>query len=255
MSFFLSDIDWLEAGIASPPVSMTIAYQPIVSCNRSEDIFYSEALARFVDAENQLIEAGEVVAALESMGHCHLLDGATLALVLGQLVNDTSLVLGWNLSADSVRHGAWPTLLKQIKQSGHASRLVIELTEYRPLNDANFAIDALLAAQELGCKIALDDFGTGYATPELLLAVDFDIIKVDKIFLHRSRSRLGGLDTFQHLVGYASYFAPHIVAEGVESKLDLERASRAGVTHVQGYFFARPAARMERPHLVVQHNF
>lgn len=236
---FIENIGWEDAGLISPPVSMKIAHQPVVSCYQAEEILYNEALARFTNAENQPIGSGELVSTLENMGRCHLLDGAVLKLIQNQLSNDANLVVGWNVSAESIREGVWPTLVEQIERKRLlASRLVIEVTEYRSLADIDYAIDALRDVQRLGCRVALDDFGTRFATPELLLSIDFDIIKIDKVFLHRTRSGRGELNTFQHLVGYASYFAPYIVAEGIENDQDLERASKAGVTHCQGYLFA-----------------
>lgn len=230
--------------------ALSFATQPVLAARTSEAarcepdaILYKECLARLEGDGGRTWTAQQFISALEQAGAISLLDHRMLALVLERLASDPAAVLGCNLSADTLANPTtWNGILELIRaRPDLASRLVLELTETRPLDDPERAAAMLAEARKLGCRVALDDFGIGFASPRLAQQIHADIIKIDKSFVVDIRPSPDGSDSLRHLVGFASACAPIIVVEGIETVEQAHTAHAAGATHLQGYFFCRPA--------------
>lgn len=233
-------IEIVDEAIADGRVSFAV--QPICAANNPEQILYAECLARLTGFDGRIHSAWEFVPCLEALRAAPLLDQHMLDLILDQLERDSDAVLGCNLSADNFSNDAWDGVLEQIQTRPHlAHRLVLELTETQALRSLSFSAAAIADIRGLGCRVALDDFGAGFASPRLLQLIDFDIVKIDSSFIHDIRRSTVGSDSFNHMVGFASCFAPVVVVEGVETKAQVNAALAAGATHIQGYFLSIPS--------------
>lgn len=125
-------------------------------------------------------------------------------------------------------------------QHADLSRLVLELTEHTRVDEGGRAMAALARVRAAGALVAMDDAGTGYAGLQLLLELRPDIVKLD-------RTLVTGLDTdpvkrtlvqvFGDLVGRMDAW---ILAEGVETRAELESVIGLGVPLAQGWALARP---------------
>lgn len=229
--------------------ALSFATQPVFSASKtqkkhcdSDAVLYKECLARLENDGGRSWTAEQFISALEQAGAVSLLDRRMLTLVLEHLASDPTAVLGCNLSADNLASpDAWNAVLDLIRaRPDLASRLVLELTETRPLDDPKRATAMLAEARKLGCRVALDDFGIGFASPRLAQLIGADIIKIDKSFVVDVRPSPDGSDSLRHLVGFASSCAPIIVVEGIETIEQANTAHAAGATHLQGYLFCRP---------------
>ncbi len=160
--------------------------------------------------------------------------------------DDDPRLAGCALSLNiSGRHVASRDLVRRVRASVDRhqvdpSRLVIEVTESNLIPNIDRADEVLRELRSLGVKLAIDDFGTGYASVAHLRRVEFDRIKIDRTFV----SRLD--DTTERsiaslLVSLGRDLELEVVAEGIETREQLEWAAAAGCTHGQGYLFARPA--------------
>lgn len=217
-----------------------LATEGIYRTTDPQDIFYGECLARVGDENGTVIDTVDLIAYLDSLRLTPVLDRHILSLVLDRLQSEPNLCLGCNISGQNLANrAAWRALFDQIAARPHlAGRLVLELIEAVALWAMPLATTMLDEARSLGCRIAMDDFGIGFSSPRLVRQINFDIIKIDRSFVHTpERSAIGG-DCFSHIVGFASSHAPLVVVEGVETVSDLERARAAGATHVQGRYFA-----------------
>ncbi len=205
-------------------------------------ILYGECLARLIDPQGRRHEASEFIPALERRGAAPMLDSCMTRLVLNQLEADPLAVLGCNLSADTlVGQDAWLSIIEQISARAHlARRLVLEITETRPLGESERLGPRLEQARRLGCRIALDDFGTGHLTPLQLYQLNIDIVKLDAGFIWKMRGLDDKVPSLRHLVDFAKSFVPVVVIEGVESAADFRNAQAAGASHVQGWYLSRP---------------
>ena len=118
-----------------------------------------------------------------------------------------------------------------------ASRLVLEITE-TVLMDELRAIDHLEQLRTTGVRIGIDHFGTGYNSLARLQHLPIDIIKIDKGFLDpQNPSALQLLDV---LIRAAHIFHIPVIAEGVESRAQLEHLEELRCDAAQGYYLGRP---------------
>lgn len=235
-------VDVVSKAVEASRVSFYV--QGIHDVLDTDVVLYDEALARIVDTSGRLIEASEFVPALEVLKQTFLLDRCMIGLVLDQLEADRQISLGCNISADTFdREDGWHQIITEIEARRHlAQRLVIEITETRPLGLMSVLRSRLEQAQKLGCRIAIDDFGAGYFSPIQLYSIRPDIVKLDACFLWKMRDSNNDSSSLERFVSFASCFASIVVVEGVENEDDLRRAAKAGATHVQGWYLSRPAA-------------
>jgi EAL domain-containing protein (putative c-di-GMP-specific phosphodiesterase class I) len=238
-------VSLIDSAIADNRI--TFAVHGIGSVSDPDEVLYGECLARLIEADGTVRVARDFVPYLEGLGATPSLDRHMLRLVLDELEADPRAVLGSNLSADNLASPeVWAGIYDQIAARPHlASRLILEVTETRPLASLALAGGLLSKARDLGCRIAVDDFGSGYATPSRLLALDADIVKIDVLFIQDLRSRHDGYDSLYHMVGLAACVAPVTVVEGVETAGQLQAAKAAGASHVQGFLLSQPVFHPE----------
>jgi len=213
-----------------------LATQDIRAVDDRDRLFYQECLARLIGPDGTVHGPNEFVPCLEALGEISVLDLHMLGFVLDQLEADCHAVLGCNLSADNLSDASLSEkLLDQIlARTDLAPRLILELSGSEALQELSFAAEIIDALRGLGCRIALDNFGAGFASPRLIQLVDFDIVKLDRAFIHANRRSPDGRDNLAHMVGFVSSLVPIVIAQGVETDAQAVLARSAGATHVQG---------------------
>lgn len=130
---------------------------------------------------------------------------------------------------------------EMLRTHGLASdRLELEITETAFLNESAATLDQLQALHATGVKLALDDFGTGYASLAYLRRLPFDTLKVDRSFVHEMLESQEAEAIVRSVVTLASTLGISTVAEGVESREQLDALRRDGCTHAQGFYLGAP---------------
>ncbi len=121
-------------------------------------------------------------------------------------------------------------------------RLVLEVTEGVLIRDPERVQTVLKRLKALGVQVALDDFGTGYSSLATLRALPFDQLKIDRCFIARLTAA-GGQDTviLRAMLGLARGLGLPVVAEGVETDMQLGLLQDFGCQEVQGWLVGRPA--------------
>jgi EAL domain-containing protein (putative c-di-GMP-specific phosphodiesterase class I)/GGDEF domain-containing protein len=122
------------------------------------------------------------------------------------------------------------------------SRVVIELTETRPIDDLAQLDDALQALRERGFRVALDDLGEGFASLRRWMQMRPDFVKIDRHFIDGIAQEPLKQQFVRSIVEMAATSGCEVVAEGLEQEPDLDVLRRLGLTICQGYLFARPSA-------------
>ncbi|OCP00501.1 MULTISPECIES: EAL domain-containing protein [unclassified Ensifer] len=203
-------------------------------------VLYSECLGRLVKPDGEIMTASEFIGYLEATGRVAALDRHMLALAFDWLACHPSGDLGCNISAANISDERNRALLFDLlfANAWLAPRLVLELTESLPISAHPAAGKFLQALRDLGYRVAVDDFGTGFSTPEALLSLPVDIVKIDGFFLRLGRSEAKRF--LLHMVGLATCVAPVVVVEGVETYEQFETARAAGASHVQGFLLSEP---------------
>ncbi len=119
--------------------------------------------------------------------------------------------------------------------------LEIELTETSLLEAADDTLQNMAKQlRDAGFAFVMDDFGSGYSSLGLLKDIDVDIIKLDKSFFTDNKSKEKAHIVLENILQMIKSLGMETVAEGVETKDDVEYLRSIGCNIVQGYYYSRP---------------
>lgn len=135
-----------------------------------------------------------------------------------------------------------PDFIRVVKKTLEETKLnekylELEITESVALNKEEEVIEKLLILKDMGIQISIDDFGTGYSSLSYLQRLPVDSLKIDRSFI----KNIGSDSTIiKMIIGMAQSLELSIVAEGVETKEQLDYLMNLGCKYMQGYLFSRP---------------
>ncbi|MCB1738723.1 MAG: EAL domain-containing protein, partial [Gammaproteobacteria bacterium] len=121
-----------------------------------------------------------------------------------------------------------------------ASCLELELTESLLMKDVDHAMQTLRELKSLGVCVAVDDFGTGYCGLNYLKRFSVDRLKIDRLFVREVCSNKDDAAIASAIIGLADSLSLSVIAEGVETREQLDFLRSRGCTEVQGYYLGRP---------------
>jgi EAL domain-containing protein (putative c-di-GMP-specific phosphodiesterase class I) len=124
-------------------------------------------------------------------------------------------------------------------------RIQIEVTESVLIDKPEIALATLRKLRSHGISIAIDDFGTGYSSMSYLQQFPVDRLKIDRTFVHALSEGEEGSAIVSAMIEMARALRLDVVAEGVETKHQLNVLRSLGCHEMQGYFFARPMPAAE----------
>ena len=117
--------------------------------------------------------------------------------------------------------------------------LDLEITESMLVGNPQNVIDTLDTLGQMGVTLTLDDFGTGYSSLSYLTRLRFHTIKIDRSFIqHIDEKPRRGI--VQAIVAIAHSLGMRIIAEGVETPLQLSILREIGCEEIQGFYIAKP---------------
>ncbi|MFP4457325.1 MAG: EAL domain-containing protein, partial [Clostridia bacterium] len=119
-------------------------------------------------------------------------------------------------------------------------KLELEITESILLNNFDLINERLKELRSNGIDIALDDFGKGYSSFFRLDELNVNSLKIDKSFIDKITIRSEDRLITSELIGMAHKFNLKVVAEGVESKDELDYLKENNCDIIQGYLFSKP---------------
>ncbi|CAM3820251.1 bifunctional diguanylate cyclase/phosphodiesterase [Roseateles saccharophilus] len=224
--------------------SFDLHFQPLVAIDRAE-IFGFEALTRGpadgpLHSPLVLFEAAARLGRLIELEHLIVRRAAQRFKALG-LPGQLFL----NVTADTLlgaREHAGQLAAELAELGLPTSRVVIELTETRPIEDVAQLDDALQALRGRGFRVALDDLGEGFASLRRWMEMRPDFVKIDRHFIDGIAQEPLKQQFVRSIVEMAATSGCEVVAEGLEQEPDLDVLRRLGLTICQGYLFARPSA-------------
>jgi EAL domain-containing protein (putative c-di-GMP-specific phosphodiesterase class I) len=153
----------------------------------------------------------------------------------------TGIEISVNLSACQFYDPHLVSSVKRIIQETgiHAASLELEITESMTM-DMNTASKIIRELKDLGVKISLDDFGTGYSTYNYLKHFPIDYLKVDKTFINDIERNNQSINIVKAFLLTAKAIGFKVVAEGVETKEQLDLLEQLECDEVQGYYITKP---------------
>ena len=123
-------------------------------------------------------------------------------------------------------------------------RFLFEITETCAINDIRSACSLIDRLSALGCRFALDDFGTGYCSFSHLKRLPVDYIKIDGMFIKDILNDPMDMAIVRSITNIAHTLGKQTIAEFVESPEVLSLLKECGVDYVQGFYVARPNAKL-----------
>lgn len=152
-----------------------------------------------------------------------------------------------NVSRADVYNADLPDTLAQIIKS-HAltpDRLHLEVTESAYIGNSENIISIIEKLRSMGFPIEMDDFGSGYSSLNMLNDLPIDVLKLDMRFVQNKTGKPIRHEILQFIIDLAKKMKLKLIAEGVETKEQLERLRVIGCEYVQGYYFAKPMSQHE----------
>jgi len=147
-----------------------------------------------------------------------------------------------NISALQFRNAGFShTVQTALKEAGLESRwLVLEVTESVIMQDVERVTDALEQLKSLGLELAIDDFGTGYSSLSYLKRFPIDRLKIDQSFVRDITSDDDDAAITSAIIGLTRNLGLRTIAEGVETREQLQFLQEHGCDEAQGFLFSRP---------------
>jgi diguanylate cyclase (GGDEF)-like protein/PAS domain S-box-containing protein len=132
----------------------------------------------------------------------------------------------------------WLSYLNKLGLPGN--NIIIEITEEQLLQGTSKLTDTLEAYHHAGMQVAIDDFGTGLSSMTNLQKLHVDYLKIDPSFVHDVTTNPGHRTIAETIIVMAHKLGFQVIAEGVETREQMEFLVDAGCDFGQGYFFSQP---------------
>jgi diguanylate cyclase (GGDEF)-like protein len=210
-----------------------------------------EALVRWQHPERGLLAPGAFVPLAERSGLVKEISRSVLAQATRQWgawsAAGTTLDVAVNLSAADLLDLGLPDEIAALlaRHRMPAERLTLELTESTLMGDRERTAEVLERLRSLGVRLAIDDFGTGYSSLAYLERLPVDEVKVDRTFVAGIPADTAHAAIVKWTVTLAHALGFVVVAEGVETRDQLDELGRLGCDVAQGYLIERPLPSVE----------
>jgi diguanylate cyclase (GGDEF)-like protein len=221
---------------------LEVWFQPVIDASKSE-LIGMEALSRW-SLGGEFVPPNEFIHIAESSGLIVQL-GRQMLDIVGKSLSELqlkypSLACNVNLSVRQFRDS---DLKKDILDCVNKYQLSppclhLEITESMVAKSETDILPTMLALVDKGFKFHLDDFGIGYSSLERLRHLPFDTLKIDRSFI--TPLNQGDDVMVRNIINIGKELGMHLIAEGVETELEVHKLLQLGCTNIQGYYYAKP---------------
>lgn len=225
---------------------MTLFYQPKIDAS-SSTVSGFEALIRWIHPERGMVSPIDFIPVAEDSG---------LIVPMGKWVIRTACRqhVAWlkaglppvnisvNLSCHQFAdHHLLASIEKILAETGiDPAYLEFEITESVLMKDAEAALQVLSEMKAMGLRLSVDDFGTGYSSMSYLKHFPIDVLKIDRSFVLDITTDEQDATITSAIISLAGALGLGVVAEGVETREQLEFLRQCHCEQVQGYLFSPP---------------
>jgi diguanylate cyclase (GGDEF)-like protein/PAS domain S-box-containing protein len=223
-------------------------FQPIVDLESGRTLGF-EVLARWLHPDRGLLPPAEFLPLAEETGLLVELGSRILRDSMAQLAQWRAAGHAFANCSLSVNVGTrqlvdpnfYDVVVDALAETGlDADSLWLEITETALLADVKAATVALRELRSLGLHLSVDDFGTGYSSLTYLKRFPVEAIKIDRSFVAGLGIESEDSTIVEAVVRLGQSLGLNVVAEGIESPLQLARLRELGCDRGQGYLFGRP---------------
>jgi len=225
-----------------------VVYQPIVTLDNGQLAGF-EALIRWQHPERGFVNPADFIPLAEDTGlivpiGLWILRKACqqLAKWQWQVAGNRDLFMSVNLSSKQVAQPGLVTEIQDILEETEleAKQLKLEITESAVMGNAEMSARLLKRLKALGVQLSIDDFGTGYSSLGYLHRFPVNTLKIDRSFVGRIGEAAENIEIVRTIVSLAENMGMEVVAEGVETLLQLTQLRSLNCRYGQGYLFSRP---------------
>jgi diguanylate cyclase (GGDEF)-like protein/PAS domain S-box-containing protein len=223
-----------------------VHYQPQM-CLKTGVMVGAEALLRWDSAVLGKVPPNRFIPLAEEYGLVNSIGEWVLESVCAQMKVWHDQGLGYikvavNLAAGQFANDATvPYVESTLRKFGVAAGyLGLEITEGTVMGDPNKAVAALRRLKDIGVSISLDDFGTGYSSLSYLKRFPIDVLKIDKSFVDDVTTNTADAAIALSVISLAHNLNMRVIAEGVETREQVQFLTERGCDEMQGYYFSRP---------------
>lgn len=221
-----------------------VYYQPITRALTGK-VCSVEALARWEDPEKGMIFPGNFIPVLEKMKLIHLLDRYVIestARIYHRLKKAGYPIIPVSVNLSRVDFDTLKPFdfMEKIIYRYQVPRQFfhIEVTESALTRDTGVLKKELFRFKKAGYQLWLDDFGSGYSTLNVLKEFPFDLLKIDMAFLRNFNEESRKI--IRSIILMAKNLSIHTLAEGAETKEQVDFLRESGCEDIQGYFYGKP---------------
>ena len=226
-------------------------YQPQVDV-RTMRIIGMEALLRWRDPERGIVLPADFIPVAEERGFIVVIGDWALrtACRQAQLFRERGMPdfrVAVNLSARQFREQG---LAESIESALAESRLdprclELEITESVAMENVDLTLEVLSRLRRTGISIAIDDFGTGHSSLSYLKRFPIDALKIDRSFVQDLPDRFEDAAIVRSIIQLAHGLNLRVIAEGVETRAQLDFLRAHDCREMQGFYFAHPTPAEE----------
>jgi diguanylate cyclase (GGDEF)-like protein/PAS domain S-box-containing protein len=162
--------------------------------------------------------------------------------------------VGVNLSPKQFRRADLDRVIGEMlaRERVDASLLELEITESCLVDDPEVAVRVMQNLRAAGLKISIDDFGTGYSSLSYLTRLPLSALKIDRSFVRDADSSAEAASIVRAIIELAHNLRFTVIAEGVETREQVEFLRGHDCGEAQGYYFGRPAPSLQAGKLLAR---
>jgi diguanylate cyclase (GGDEF)-like protein/PAS domain S-box-containing protein len=232
---------------------LSLAFQPLFKIEPRRLIGF-EALMRWDHPERGLIGPGTFIPVAEESALINQLTRWAIRRVCRQLRSwhdhhpiGRELVAHVNISGKDLTEPHFAAFVREaLSEAGvPPSSLTLEITESTLMQTLESVVGTLSELRDLGVGVSVDDFGTGYSSLSYLSALPISSLKIDRSFVRQMDETKESAEIVRAIVHLGEALGKHVIAEGVETRAQLERLRQLNCECAQGYFLSRPLAEAQ----------
>lgn len=236
----------MHAAVEEKQFQMYLQPKYSISQNR---IVGAEALVRWTHPERGVVYPNEFIPIMEENGFIKIVDyyiwGETCRFIKKCAdVGITDCPISVNVSRHHLKDVEFMNVLMDDIKENQIDKSLLELEITETVNDLKIG-QVAMQLKEDGFTLLMDDFGSGYSSLNVLLETPFDVIKLDKKFMDNMMASEKGKLILEYVVSMSEKLGLGLLAEGVETKEQVDLLCKIGCDKVQGYYFAKPMPQEE----------
>jgi EAL domain-containing protein (putative c-di-GMP-specific phosphodiesterase class I) len=223
-----------------------VYYQPKVN-PENDMIMGVEALVRWQKPDGTIVSPNDFIPLAEETGLITRLGSLVLeqACEAMQILNDSGYIeikMSVNLSPFQFQQANLVESILSIvtEKEVPVSQLELEITETTMMTNLEDTIAKLHLLVNAGMSVSIDDFGTGYSSLYYLKTFPINTLKIDRSFIKDITTDANGAQIVETIILMAHNLGLGVVAEGVETKEQLELLQNFGCDLIQGYYYSPP---------------